>query len=158
MMVRDIMTKEVISADPGMPITEVARLLFENNLTGMPVLDPESKVVGIVTEYDLMSPELNIHIPTYIEFLQSLGSAKDSVAEQFKDEAKRIANTTAEDVMTKGVITAHPTTSVEMLISLITEHRINPVPVVDEGNILVGIASRADLVKLLRDIAEKDLL
>ena len=60
MQVKEIMTKNVISVHPQMSINRVAAILFDNNLTGAPVLDKEGKLVGIVTEYDFISPELKI--------------------------------------------------------------------------------------------------
>lgn len=151
MKVANIMTKEVISVNPKTRIDHVATLLFDNNLTGMPVVDDTKKVVGVVTEYDFMNPKLKLHIPTYINFLSSLKMIKGYDVSEYKKTARQLVQATVDEIMTKEVITVHPETDVATVVELITSHRINPIPVVDDENVLVGIVSRADLVKLLKE-------
>ncbi len=149
MTVDHIMTKKVITISPETPLNEVAALLFDRNLTGVPVIDSEQKVVGIITEYDLMSPQFKIHIPTFITFLDSLAK-HDSESSEYKSQVEKFSQVKARDLMTRDVIVVHPDTSIRALVEAITTHRINPVPVVDAAGTLVGIVSRADLVRLLK--------
>lgn len=149
MTVDHIMTRKVISVTPDTPLNEVAGLLFDKHVTGVPVVDPQNKVVGIITEYDLMSPQFKIHIPTFVTFLESL-SKHDSDSFEYKDQVEKFSHVRARDIMTREVITVHPETSISTLVETITSKRINPVPVVDAVGKLVGIVSRADLVKLLK--------
>jgi len=154
MQVKDIMTTNVISLSPDMSIDRAAAVLFDNNLTGAPVLSFDNKLIGIVTEYDFISPDLKIHIPTYIKLLKSLELVKkDREAKPLQQELEKIKNTKVEDIMTRDVITVSPEGSIEDLIDLIIKNRINPVPVLDEQKKLVGIVSRADLVKILKNIS-----
>ena len=153
MQVKDIMTTNVISLSPDMSIDRAAAVLFDNNLTGAPVLSPENKLIGIVTEYDFISPDLKIHIPTYIKLLKSLELVKkDREAKPLQQELEKIKNIKVEDIMTRDVITVGPEGSIGDLIDLIIKNRINPVPVLDEQKKLVGIVSRADLIKILKHI------
>lgn len=151
MQVGDLMTKNVISVHPQMSIDRVAAVLFDNNLTGAPVLDDQGKIVGIVTEYDFFSPDLKVHIPTYINLLKLLRVKKnDQDSKDFLAGVEELGRTKVENIMTRDVVTVKANTDVAALIDLIINQRINPVPVVDEQNNLVGIVSRADLVKLLK--------
>lgn len=112
-LARDIMTTDVVTVTPDTPVERVARLLAEHRITGMPVVDDEGRVIGIVSEYDLIS--------------------------------KR--GRTAEDVMSREVISVSEDVSAEAVAQLLTERRVRRVPVLREGK-LVGIISRADLVRL----------
>jgi CBS domain-containing protein len=145
--VSEIMTREVITVSPETPIHEVARLIFDRNLTGMPVVDGEGKVVGIITEYDLMSRSEHIHLPTYMNLLGQLGGGNKQIA----GAIEKIQHLEAKDVMTAEVVTVTPYLEVEKAADIFASQHINPLPVVEEGR-LVGIVSRADIVKLFKKI------
>jgi len=136
------MTIDVIAVSPKTKINQVATLLFENNLTGVPVVDNSNKVVGIVTEYDLMGPG--------IDFIRSPQEIKSS-ASAIKQQVDTLLAGTVDSIMTQTVETVTGDTDLATLTDLIISKRINPVPVVDDDNTLVGIISRSDLVKLLRE-------
>lgn len=148
MDIKTIMTKKVISCSPETTVAEIARLLFDRNLTGMPVVDGKGKVVGIVTEYDLMSKYMGVHIPTYVKLLESLG--RNEVGTRIRDELEAILRTTAREIMTDKAVTVSPESTVESAAVIFSEQRINPLPVVDKAGKLVGIVSRADIVKLFK--------
>ena len=148
MDIKTIMTKKVISCHPETTVAEIAHLLFDRNLTGMPVVDGSGKVVGIVTEYDLMSKNLGVHIPTYMKLLESLG--KKEVGTRIRDELEAILRTTAREIMTDKAVTVRPDSTVENAARMFGEQRINPLPVVDKAGTLVGIVSRADIVNLFK--------
>ncbi len=149
MLVQEIMTQDVITAKPTDKLREVASLLFNENYTGLPVVDDNGVMVGIVTEYDFINPDLELHIPTYVEFLQALDMVKDSDAEEYKEKVDALAGATIENIMTRDVITVDPTTDIKEAVKIITSHRINPLPVVDSHKKLKGIISRADFLKII---------
>jgi CBS domain-containing protein len=143
--VSDIMTKSVLVIASDTPVNNIAEMLYKNNLTGVPVVEGD-KVIGIVTEADLVMRNTKIHMPTYIQLLDSflyLESPK-----HLDEELHKILGTTAKEIMTSQVITISPDAKIEDLATLITDNHINPVPVC-KNNKIVGIVSRADLVKLL---------
>jgi CBS domain-containing protein len=144
MKVKDIMTKEVICAAPETKVSEVAKLLFDNALSGIPVVE-NGQVVGIITEADLMIKESIIHLPTYIKLLDEF-IIKQRIGEN--KEVKRILNSKAKDIMTKDVICVAPEIDIKEVAKLFVKKRINPIPVVVGKRKLVGIISRADVVKL----------
>lgn len=145
MKVKDIMTNNVVTCDVTTPVNEVANKLVDNHITGMPVLDGE-KIVGIITEADLIMQKAKIQIPQYIQILDSYLYLEDP--SEVETELKKITGMTAKEVMTSKPITIKSNDSVSDLATLIEENHINPIPVVDNDK-LVGIVSRADIVKLL---------
>lgn len=114
MLVRDIMTANPLTVGERASIQEAARLLNRHRITGLPVLNSDNKVIGIVTEVDLFSKSGN----------------------------------TVGEVMTREIISVSSDTSVDILSHLLTDHRIRRVPVID-GDKLVGIVSRADIVRMM---------
>jgi CBS domain-containing protein len=145
MKVSDIMTKNVIVIAPDTPVSKIAEILYKNDFTGVPVVDGD-KVVGIVTEADLVMRNSKIHMPTYIQLLDSVIYLESP--KHLEEELHKILGLTAKEIMTTQVATIDPDSSIEDLATLITDNHINPVPVCKKGK-LSGIVSRADLVKLL---------
>lgn len=115
---RDIMTPTVITAKQGVLITDVIKLLLRWHISGLPIVDDDDNLVGIVTEHDVVNFALSGHA----------------------------ADTTAEEVMTKKVETYTPDALVVEIVNYFAAHRIRRVPVVEGGKV-VGIISRRDIVR-----------
>lgn len=145
MKISEIMTKKAITVKKDTPVDKIAELLFGKGLTGVPVCENE-KVIGIVTEADLVMQDARFHMPTYIQLLDSFVYFESQ--KHIEEELHKMLGTTALDVMTKKVISISPDATIEDLADLIVKNHINPIPVC-KNNKLVGIVSRADLVKLL---------
>jgi len=150
MHVKDIMTTSVIHVTTETPVSQVADLLFDKNLTGMPVVDENKHVVGMITEYDLLSRQEHIHIPSYMKLLSQFKVAGDKRA--VKNEIDKILTLKASDIMTRPVVTISPETEVSEAARIFSDDRINPLPIVDSNGQLAGIVSRADIVKLFKTI------
>ena len=108
---KDIMTKDVITAEPATTIEELSRILMKYKISGVPVVDNKGNLEGIVTENDLISKNSRLHIPTILRLFDAyipLGSSK------MENEIKRMAASTVEDICTKDVITVDEEASVEM--------------------------------------------
>ncbi len=148
MKVKNIMTKKVVAIDQETKIIEIARLLSENKLTGLPVIDKNRRVIGIITESDLITRDTRIHIPSYVKFLDKLVYIKKGKDIKMREQCKKIININAKDLMTKNPICISPEASIKKLAEIFTKEGINPIPVV-RNNKLTGIVSRSDLVKLL---------
>lgn len=147
MHAKDIMTKKVVSITPETKVKSIAHLLHKNNYTGLPVLK-NGKIVGIVTQYDLMSQEAGFHIPSYIKFLESFDVHDGRHKQKISKDFKQILNTKAKDIMTRKVFKVYPDTPVRDLAALILSKQINPVPVINNQSKMIGIISRSDIVKL----------
>jgi CBS domain-containing protein len=144
MRAADIMSAPVVSVGPDTPVKEIAALLFEKQISGVPVLD-EGRLVGLVSEGDLLHRH---EIGT--ERTERTGSwwlrmfsADRTLAEYVKSHARR-----ARDVMTRSVTTVAPDTPVAQIATLLESRGIKRVPVMHDGQV-VGIVSRANLVQAL---------
>ena len=145
MKISEIMTKKVITSQATTPIKEVAQNIIDNNITGMPVVKGD-EVVGIITEADLIMQKAKLHMPMYIQLLDSFLYLEDT--KEIDEDLHKMLGLTAEEVMTREVVTMDADDTVENLATLIEEQHINPIPVI-KNNKLVGIVSRSDIVKLL---------
>lgn len=161
--VKDIMTKNVIAASPETRVKEAARLMYLNGLTGLPVLSrsagsPEGRdaqLVGIITENDLVRLEGPLHIPNFLGILGSLIYLDNPAdGDEIQKQLETMSATTVDKLMTQDVVTISSDATVQDAAELFLHKKGNPIPVVD-GEKLVGIVSRADIVKL---IAGKELL
>ena len=146
MNVGDIMTREVVSVAPETPVSEIANLLYQYKICGVPVVQ-DGQIVGIVTEEDLIMRDAIIKEPHVISILDSvfyLGNKRE-----FNDEMRHHLATTAAELMTNRVVSVPEDATVEQLASLMIKHEVNPVPVVNAAGQLSGIVSRADIVRLM---------
>ena len=143
--VRDIMVKEVIAIQKDASVEELSRLLIENNISGVPVVDSKGKLAGIATEGDLIIKDSDLHFPRYFKLLDSIIYLES--LNRFKKNLKKYLGTKVEDVMTAKVRTVKLATPVSEAANLMIKHNINRLPVMDEQNDMVGIVTRADIVK-----------
>ena len=143
MKVRDIMSTKVVTASPSTTIRDIAGLMVEKHVSGLPVLSDSGTLVGIVSEGDLLRrPELGTqkHRRRWVSFF----SGVDEQAREFtKTHALR-----AGDVMTEQVIHVSEQTPLGDVVGLMEKHNIKRLPVLSDGK-LVGIVSRADLLRAL---------
>src|SRR3989344_3499863 len=143
-LAKDIMTKEVVAVHPDTPLLEVAKVLAEHNFDGVPVVDNENHVVGIVTEYDLINKTSAVHLPTLQVVLRNLPQFKKEEA-HFQEEILQLK---VSDIMNKDPITLTPDASYDEVIKLFREHhRVNPIPVIDKDHKVVGVISRFDVLR-----------
>jgi len=153
MKVRDIMTTDVVSAKRGTPVNELAKLMGARDISGVPVLDDDGSVVGIVTELDMIVRNTRLDMPRFIQILD-LGRIPLERRSDYEHRMRHMLGTRAEDLMSEEVVTIGPDDSVEDLAELMVKRRVNPVPVVENGK-LVGIVSRADIIDMMAEEMEE---
>jgi CBS-domain-containing membrane protein len=139
----DVMTTDVVTVDPDKPVRDIAELLYTRRISGVPVVDSDGSVIGIVSEGDLIGHAAIVgehHRSWWLSLF-----ADESVTA--RDYAKAHGRT-ARDVMTTNVITVEETKTLREIVETLHRHRINRVPVVRDGK-LVGIVTRGDLLKAL---------
>lgn len=149
MKAADVMTQRVVSVTPNSSIVEAARIMLENRISGLPVLDGSGKLVGIVTESDLLrrseigTERRRSH---WVEFLTSPGLlAKEYV----QSHGSKVS-----DVMTADPLTIREDASLADIVLLMEKKRVKRLPVV-RGEKVVGIVSRANLVRALVSLASE---
>lgn len=145
MKARDVMMKDPITVKPDTPVDDVARLLVEHRIGGVPVVSDRGELIGIVTETDLFLREKGV--PFSMVKLPSLFNqwVKPERLQEIYANARRY---TAADVMTQSVVTVGPDTEVCEIAKLMMHYRIKRLPVL-EGGKLVGIVTRHDLIRRL---------
>lgn len=143
MLARDVMTTDVATVAAHTPVEEVARFLLERRISGAPVVDDDNRVIGIVSEGDLIH-RAEIGTERQRSWWLSFFASREEVASDYvKSHGRRAA-----DVMTKNVITVSEDTSLADVAALLERRRIKRVPVVRAGK-LAGIVSRADILRAL---------
>jgi CBS-domain-containing membrane protein len=141
MRVQDVMTKDVITVWRDAPVHEAARLMANHGVSGLPVVDAEGAVLGIVTEADLI---LRQAAPRARHWWEQLFADPDALARDYR----KAAGTTVGEVMTTAVVTVSPELRVDTAARILVDRGVRRLPVVRDGR-LVGVVSRADLVKAL---------
>ncbi|MCG9969858.1 CBS domain-containing protein [Pelotomaculum terephthalicicum JT] len=140
------MNKNVITVQEDAAIEEVAGILTENNISGAPILNKEGNLVGIVTEEDLLHKETNPRTPGFLNILGAFIYING--LERYREDFKKLAAQRASEIMTTDVITVGGDIEIERVAALMVDNDINRVPVV-ENNSVIGIISRADIIKTL---------
>jgi len=145
-LVADIMERDVVTIGPEATVHELVQLLQAKDLGGVPVVDADARLVGIVTEGDLVIEDADVRLPHYFGLfgnLVYLGGQK-----KFEERLKKMVGNAVRDVMTAHVYTVTPDEPVSAAANIMVDHKVNRVPVVD-GDKLVGIVARHDIIKLL---------
>jgi len=144
MLAKDIMTKEVITVKQDNTIEEVIKLVLEHNISGLPVVDEDNKVIGIITEGDLIYRSKKLHIPTFFTLLDSYIFLENP--KNLEEQLKKMTGYKVKDVMTEDVIAVDHEETIEEIATIMSRKNINRIPVLKEGK-LVGIVSRRDIIK-----------
>lgn len=143
------MTKNVISVRPDDTIEQAAGLMYLNHLSGLPVLDSEDRLVGILTEADLVKKEKAVDLPLVFTLLGNLMYLDNPLnGDEIEKQLKEITAVKVSELMSRAVVSVSPDTALEEVASLSLSKKANPIPVVETGKV-VGIISRADFVKLI---------
>jgi CBS domain-containing protein len=147
MKVREIMTTDVTTVRCDASVNDIAKLMYEHNISGIPVVDDAGHAVGIVTELDMIVRNTRLTMPAFIQILD-LARIPLEMPGHYQNRLRHMLGTQASDIMTKEVVSIGPDAEVEDLAEMMVKRRVNPVPVVESG-ILVGIVSRADFIRMM---------
>ena len=138
--VRDVMTKKVIKIRADADLNEVTNLLSENRISGLPVVDEEDRVIGLITEADVLSMAGMRKGHAFKDIIRHILGEPLSGPK----ESRRL-----RDVMTSPAITTGPEADIREVAMTLDEKRIKRLPVVDEQGRLIGVISRADIVRVI---------
>ncbi|NLY44662.1 MAG: CBS domain-containing protein [Tissierella sp.] len=149
MKAKDIMTKEIITIKEEDTVEVAAGILNEKGISGLPVVDEDHRLKGIITEGDLIRRVAKISGPSTIEILGGILPLERK--KDFIDKINRYMGYLVKDMMTKDVITISEDTEIEEIATLMVKEKIKRIPVVDGEKRLIGIISRRDIMKNLFD-------
>jgi CBS-domain-containing membrane protein len=144
--VADIMTRDVITVTPDTPIRDLARILSEKNINGVPVVDDEGTVIGVACESDLINQGKPLHIPTVFVILDSFIPLENPW--RLQKEFKRLSATTVEDIYSRPAVCVTMETDVSEVARLMGERKLYTIPVLEKGK-LVGVVGKGDVIRSL---------
>jgi len=136
----DVMTRDVASVRSDASLTEVAEIMANRGISGLPVIDAEGKLVGVISEKDFLVAMAGPEARTFMDVVMSCLKDRACLAAPVK-----IRN--AGQLMSSPAVTVNPDTPVMEIADILTQKKINRVPVVDREGRMVGIVSRADVVR-----------
>ena len=143
MRAMDVMTSDVITVDENAAVQAAAKLMTEHRISALPVVDQDNRVIGMVSEGDLLH-RAETGTKRWRSWWLEMGTSNDQLAAEYiKSHSGKVG-----DVMTRGVVSIVEQTAVADIAVLLETHRIKRVPVLRNGK-LVGIVSRANLVRAL---------
>jgi len=140
------MTADPVTVGPDMAVKDAARLMTDQRLGALPVLD-DGKLVGIATEGDLIMQDVRVKFPTTIHLLDAFIFYPPS-QERMENELKKAVAATVGDVMTREPVTLPPDASIEDVATLMVDRDVSRVLVMD-GDTLVGVVSKSDIVRTI---------
>ena len=142
----DIMETNIICVTPDTAISKAVEILLNNHINGVPVVDVNEELVGILCQSDLIFQQKEMPIPPIFTILDSIVPLSSS--KKIDDEFRKISATTVEQAMVRDVVTVEPDTPISQVASLMVEKHFHTIPVKD-GKKLAGIIGKEDILKTL---------
>jgi CBS domain-containing protein len=145
--VADIMTRDPITVGIDTSLGDVIKILAERRISGLPVIDSTGKLVGIVSETDLMWRESGATPPPYIMLLDSVIYLENPG--RYERELHKVLGQTAGEVMSKNPITIAPEKPLREAAHLMHERNVHRLPVLDTQGSVIGVLTRGDIVRAM---------
>lgn len=146
MLVKEIMTEDPITVTGGTEILSAARILLDNRINGVPVVDDAGMLVGILCQSDIIAQQKKLPIPSLFSFLD--GYISLSSVKTLEKEVRKIAATAVKDAMTPKPVTVSPDSTIETVAALMVDQNFHTLPVVEDG-LLVGVVGKEDVLRTL---------
>ena len=143
-----IMTKQFLTISPEMSVEELARLLLRKDVTGAVIVDKKGKLLGVVTEGDLIAKEKNLHLPTVVSLFDAAIYLETS--EHFKDDLHKMVATKVDDIYTRDPVTIGLKDTLADVATIMAEKRIHFLPVVN-GEQVEGVVGRREILRALAE-------
>ena len=143
---QDIMTTEVITIGPEADITEAVKILLDKGVNGLPVVDKNGHLVGILCQSDLVRMQKSLPIPSLFTLLDGFVPLSSSAL--LEAEVKRIAASKVSDAMSTKVVTIGPDMTIDEIAALMVDKKFHTLPVTENGKLL-GVVGKKDVIKTL---------
>lgn len=144
--VSELMSTDVLTVGPETKISEVAKLLLEKKINGLPVVDKDNKLIGIICQSDIVYQQKKAPIPSVFTLLD--GFIPLTSTSHIEKELRKISAITVEQAMSPNPVSVHPDTDLEDLAEIMIKKKYHTIPVVDQGK-LVGVIGKEDVLKTL---------
>lgn len=145
------MTSPAITVTAGTHIPELARLMRVNQISGMPVVDDDGKLLGIVTDHDLILRNAPVREPRYFSVLSGVIPLNLEEYRHYKDQLRHTMAVTAADLIEPGIPTIHPETPLEEAMEIMLDPQVTMLPVVENDQV-IGVVTRTNLVRLVESL------
>ncbi len=146
LVAREIMTDRVITVTPETTVSELARILATENIGGAPVVDGEGRLLGVVTESDLIDQTKKVHIPTVVAILDSLIFLERP--DRMEKDIRKIAGTVVGDIYSPNPVTVSEETPLDEIATIMAKKHVHTLPVMRGGE-LVGVIGKGDIIRTL---------
>ncbi len=148
MQVKDIMTTKVVSVVPEASVSEVAEIMLKHGFSGVPVVDKNNRVLGVISEKEMFATESKIHIPTYVHLLKETKFVAGS-GKELPYVEQQVVKLKAKDIMIQDIFLATPEMEIGKVLEISIYRGQNPTIVTDLDKQLLGVISRSDLLKTM---------
>ena len=145
MLAKDVMKTELVTVGENTPVKEIARKMLDHDISGLPVVNGQGEILGVVSELDLMRKQIKPNEPSIWTMIWGMDPEREK---QHRDAIRKYMGKTAGDVMTAPAMTVEASDSLEKVGNLMFNKKIKRV-FVTEGGKLVGVVSRSAFTKLL---------
>ena len=146
---KDIMAREIFTISPEAKTLDAARILLDRRINGLPVVDADGRLVGILCQSDLVAQQKRLSLPSFFNLLDGLIPLAS--AKTWEQEIQRIGANTVAQAMTADPVTVSPDTSLEEIASLMVDRKLHTLPVVENGK-LVGVVGKEDILRTLLNL------
>lgn len=146
---KDLMSINVIAVTAETEVRELAKILAANRISGVPVVDGLGKVIGVVTESDLIFQNKKVHIPTAFAILDAFFFLEDP--EKMEKEMMKMAGTKVKDIYTSNALTVRQDTPLEEVATLMAEKKVHTLPVLDANGQLIGVIGTSDIIRMIAE-------
>ncbi len=147
--VADVMTRDPITVHPDAPLKDAIQILADKRISGLPVVDQSGKLVGVISETDLMWRESGMTPPAYIMLLDSVIYLENPT--RYDRDLHKALGQSVGEVMSRDPVTISPDKSLRDAARILHERSVHRLPVIDDQHHIVGILTRGDVVRAMAD-------
>jgi CBS-domain-containing membrane protein len=146
---QQIMTTDPVAVTESTGVQEAAEILVNQPYHALPVVDEENRLVGLVTDSDLVDRNKRVHLPTVVTILDSY--IPIAGFKQFADDLRKATATTVGELCSRNVDYVTPEAELDEVATLLGEHHIHTVPVLDDQQRLLGLITNTDIIRALSE-------
>jgi CBS domain-containing protein len=151
MLVRELMSSPAVTVAPTTEIRDVARTMREHVISGVPVVDENGALLGLITELELIARNAPVQEPRYLAVLSALIPVNVEEYRQYKEQLRQALAINAADLMESEVETIHPDAPIEEALEAMLDPEVTMLPVVENERV-IGVVTRTDLVRLIETL------
>jgi CBS domain-containing protein len=151
MQVRELMSSPAITVGPTTLIRDVARIMREHVISGVPVVEDDGTLLGVITELELIARNAPVHEPRYIAVLSAYIPVSLEEHRRYKEQLRQALAITAMDLMRTDVVTIRPDEEVGEALEAMLDPEVTMLPVVDKGQV-IGVVTRTDILRLIETL------